>query len=429
MGPVAPVTTPKLRCREKLTTSVTIFTTISDSSKPIAFSTKVPSTNSQGRFSRSRRTSKSFSVAVPGVGWSRTRLPGMFPSRFNKSAMVRSDANGEGDETLVALGGCFGGGQWTWSVALQLRADSVVPADEAIEARLYDTDRELSCQGSRIGHTDRCSVIPRWLSCSFWHRLFFFEHDHEASGQDSAGDGARGIGRGCAMELARAGPMSPSTTARRPLRPRRSSLRFRAWPAPGAGRRRCLSAASCESIVQRAIDGLGRIDILVSNPAYSRRADFLDYDPETFTKVIEGTLIAGFHMGQLVARYMVERGGGGKMVFISSGHAHIPYARSIAYNAAKGGLNQLAFTIATELYPHRINVNVIEPGWIDTPGEHEAFGDEVMAGAAAALPWGRFGTVEDIGKAAVFLASDDADYITGAALRVDGGIWLQNAHE
>jgi glucose 1-dehydrogenase len=241
---------------------------------------------------------------------------------------------------------------------------------------------------------------------------------------------ARGIGRGCAMELARAG-------ADVAINDREKTSQAEAVVAEiqGLGRRSVLvegdafQRASCESIVQRAIDGLGRIDILVSNPAYSRRADFLDYDPETFTKVIEGTLTAGFHMGQLVARYMVERGGGGKMVFISSGHAHIPYARSIAYNAAKGGLNQLAFTIATELYPHRINVNVIEPGWIDTPGEHEAFGDEVMARAGAALPWGRFGTIEDIGKAAVFLSSDDADYITGAALRVDGGIWLQSAHE
>jgi glucose 1-dehydrogenase len=89
----------------------------------------------------------------------------------------------------------------------------------------------------------------------------------------------------------------------------------------------------------------------------------------------------------------------------------------------------MAFTIAGELSRYRINVNVIEPGWIDTPGEHEAFGDAVMAQAGAALPWGRLGTPEDIGRAAVFLASDDADYITGMALRVDGGTWLQHAHE
>jgi glucose 1-dehydrogenase len=107
----------------------------------------------------------------------------------------------------------------------------------------------------------------------------------------------------------------------------------------------------------------------------------------------------------------------------------MPYARSVAYNAAKAGLNNMAFTIAAELYRHRINVNVIEPGWIDTPGEHETFGGEALARAGAALPWGRMGTPEDIGKAAAFLASDDADYITGTALTVDGGIWLQHARE
>jgi glucose 1-dehydrogenase len=126
---------------------------------------------------------------------------------------------------------------------------------------------------------------------------------------------------------------------------------------------------------------------------------------------------------------MVQRGGGGKIVFISSCHVRTPYARSVADNAGKGGLNTMAFTIAAELYRHRINVNVIGPGWIDTPGEHEAFGSEAIARAGPTLPWGRLGTPEDIGKSAVFLASNDADYITGTALAVDGGIWLRSAWE
>ena len=183
----------------------------------------------------------------------------------------------------------------------------------------------------------------------------------------------------------------------------------------------------CESVVARTIAALGRIDILVSNPAFSRRGDFLDYDPDLFAKTLQGTLVSGFHMSQLVARHMVERGGGGKIVFISSVHARIPYIRSVAYNAAKSGLNHMAFTIAAELAPHRINVNVIEPGWIDTPGEHETFGSEAIAKAAPSLPWGRIGTPADIGKAAAFLCSDDADYITGAALLVDGGLCLRAA--
>jgi glucose 1-dehydrogenase len=114
---------------------------------------------------------------------------------------------------------------------------------------------------------------------------------------------ARGIGRGCALELARAGAdvaindrdrneAGESTVAEIAAMGRRAAL------IDGDAFRR----DACESIVARALDALGRIDILVSNPAYSRRADFLDYDPETFARVIEGTLIGGFHMAQLVAR-------------------------------------------------------------------------------------------------------------------------------
>jgi glucose 1-dehydrogenase len=241
---------------------------------------------------------------------------------------------------------------------------------------------------------------------------------------------AQGIGRGCALELARAGADVAINDRERTLQAEATSAEILAL-----GRHSVLLEGDvfdrpfCESVVKHAIDALGQIDIFVSNPAFQRRAEFLKFDSETFARVIQGTLTGGFHMSQFVARHMVDRGGGGKIVFISSGHAHTPYIGSVAYNAGKGGLNQMAFTIAAELYPHRINVNVIEPGWIDTPGEHEAFGNEFMARAGAGLPWGRFGTPEDIGKAVAFLASDDAEYITGASLRVDGGIWLQHAHE
>ena len=87
----------------------------------------------------------------------------------------------------------------------------------------------------------------------------------------------------------------------------------------------------------------------------------------------------------------------------------------------------MAATIATELVPHRIIVNVIEPGWIDTPGEHERFGDQFIRENAPRLPWGRIGVPADVGKAAAFLASEDADYITGTTLLVDGGFMLKAA--
>jgi glucose 1-dehydrogenase len=177
----------------------------------------------------------------------------------------------------------------------------------------------------------------------------------------------------------------------------------------------------CEQLVSSAVDGAGQLDILVSNPAYSERCSFLEYPPELFEQTLRGTLLAGFHISQLTARHMVERGGGGKIVFISSVQAYLPISHCVAYGAAKNGLNHMMRTIAVELFNHRINVNAIEPGWIDTPGEHETFGAERIEAEAAGLPWGRLGTPEDIGKAAAFLCSDESDYVTGTILRVDGG--------
>lgn len=231
----------------------------------------------------------------------------------------------------------------------------------------------------------------------------------------------RGIGKGCAIELARQGaelvindrPGSPDldTTANE-IR----ELGGRCRPMASD----IFSRAGCDSLVQHALSIHNRIDILISNPAYSRRGAFLDYSPEDFEHTINGTLTSGFHVSQLVGRHMVERGQGGKILFISSVLAEMPQALCVAYGAAKAGLNQLMRQIAVELSPHRINVNAIEPGWIDTPGEHAAFGDKAITEEGKLLPWGRIGLPEEIGKAAAFLVSDDADYISGAVLPVDG---------
>ncbi len=232
----------------------------------------------------------------------------------------------------------------------------------------------------------------------------------------------RGIGKGCALELAREGAIIVAND--RPGSPDLSTTIREIEAAGGKAvpvESDVFSRSGCERLVNDAIEAAGAINILVSNPALSVRQPFLDYDPETFERVIQATLIGGFHISQLVARHMVTNGNGGKIIFISSVHAQMPYTKAIAYNAAKAGLNHMARTIARELTPHRINVNIIEPGWIDTPGEHESFSSAVIEAQAAALPWGRLGTPAEIGKAVTFLASADADYITGTIMRVDGG--------
>jgi len=232
----------------------------------------------------------------------------------------------------------------------------------------------------------------------------------------------RGIGKGCALELAKHG--ADLVLNDRPCSP---DLESTAKEIRALGRQctpieaDAFSRDGCEQMVAQAIEVAGHIDILLSNPAFSKRGDFLGYDPELFDKTLQGTLAGGFHLGQLVARHMVKRGNGGKMVFISSVHGQMPLGSAPSYNAAKAGLEHLARSMSVELLPHHINVNVIAPGWIDTPGEHETFSEETIAREGSKLPWGRLGRPDEIGKTATFLCSDFADYITGVVVPVDGG--------
>ena len=239
--------------------------------------------------------------------------------------------------------------------------------------------------------------------------------------------GGRGIGKGCAIELAKTGIQivlndKPGSEDLAKTAEEIRELGVSCTPIEAD----VFTRNGCESLFSSALNSVGTIDILVSNPAINQRRPFLEYDPDMFERVLSCTLSSGFHMGQLTARHLVERGQPGKMVFISSVHAHEPYAGAIAYNAAKAGLNHMARTMAVELLSHRINVNVIEPGWIHTPGEEATFGKELIAEQGPKLPLGRIGTPADIGKTVAFLCSDAADYITGSILRVDGGYVIKD---
>ena len=232
----------------------------------------------------------------------------------------------------------------------------------------------------------------------------------------------QGIGRGCALELARSGADVvlndlPQSQALQETAESVRKLGGDCWTVEAD----IFSKEGCQTLVSEAVRRAGAIDILISNPAYGIRESFLEFPDDEFDKVVEATFKSGFRLCQAVARHMVQRGRGGKIVFISSVHAGIPFARSAPYGASKAALNHLTQSTATELSAHRINVNAIEPGWIDTPGERSTFSEEVLAAEAEKLPWGRLGTPEDIGRAAAFLVSEAADYITGAILPVDGG--------
>ena len=237
--------------------------------------------------------------------------------------------------------------------------------------------------------------------------------------------GNRGIGRGCALELARMGAdiviadCHPGSGVS-PVVAEVEALGQRAIFVRGD----VADRASVEVMVGGAVRAFGRLDIAVANAARSVRRPFLEMSEDDFRQTLDVTLMGVFHTTQLAARQMVKQGEGGSIVIISSVLAELPIPTSAAYNCAKAGINQMGRTAATELAKHRIRVNVIEPGYIDTPGERAFATEEELAAIGPTLPLGRLGTIEDIGHGAAYLASPHAAYITGSVLRIDGGYML-----
>jgi len=235
----------------------------------------------------------------------------------------------------------------------------------------------------------------------------------------------RGIGKGIAMEMAAGGADIAVT-----YRSHADEAEAVADRIQQLGRRAIVCQVDVrhreqvDAMVARVVEELGRIDIGVCNAAYSVRKPFLELTSEDMEVTIGVSLMGVFNTAQACAQAMVDRSIRGNLLIISSPHAFIPFSTALSYNACKAGINQMAHTIADELLQYRIRVNVIEPGWIDTPGERQYCTEEEIAEGAKGLPWGRLGTIEELGKAAAFICSDDASYINAATLRVDGGFWL-----
>lgn len=179
-----------------------------------------------------------------------------------------------------------------------------------------------------------------------------------------------------------------------------------------------------EALVAETVARLGRVDILVNNAGIGTRKPFVDLDPADVERTFGVIFWGVFHCSQFAARQMIRQGQGGAIVSISSVHASRGYATAADYNAAKAAINHLTRTVALELAPHGIRVNYIEPGWIDTPGEHEAFGDETIEREGKKLLMARLGRPEEIARGVAYLVSDDSSYVTGTCLRIDGGYVL-----
>ena len=169
---------------------------------------------------------------------------------------------------------------------------------------------------------------------------------------------------------------------------------------------------------------LGGIDILVNNAGIFPRVDFLDMTEAQWEEVLGVNLKGSFLCTQAVARQLVARGQGGAVINLASGAAFRSSPRGVHYVSSKAGLVGLTRATALELAPYRIRVNAIAPGLTDTAQPRYGMTEEEIQGRGREVPLGRMATPDDIADMAVFLASEEARYVTGQTLHVNGGQYL-----
>jgi glucose 1-dehydrogenase len=182
----------------------------------------------------------------------------------------------------------------------------------------------------------------------------------------------------------------------------------------------------------RVVAELGTIDVLVNNAGRQKDAGFIDMSLADWNAVISVNLTGQFLCAREAIREFLRRGvvasvsrAAGKIICMSSVHEVIPWAGHANYAASKGGIMMLMKSIAQEFAPHRIRVNSIAPGAIRTPINTAAWSTpEAYRSLMMLVPYGRIGEPEDIARTAVWLASDESDYLVGATLFVDGGMTL-----
>ncbi|HEV8676580.1 MAG TPA: 3-oxoacyl-ACP reductase family protein [Methylomirabilota bacterium] len=181
-----------------------------------------------------------------------------------------------------------------------------------------------------------------------------------------------------------------------------------------------------EAAVAEVVGRWSTVHVLVNNAGWDRPLPFLETDEAFWDRILALNLKAHFHMAQVVLPHMIRQGSG-KVVAIASDAGRVGSTGEAVYSAAKGGVIAFTKTLAREMARHRINVNCVCPG----PSETPLFQSEFTAGRPGladalrkAIPWGRLGTPDDVAGAVVFLASDEAEFITGQTLSVSGGLTM-----
>jgi glucose 1-dehydrogenase len=247
-----------------------------------------------------------------------------------------------------------------------------------------------------------------------------------------------GIGKGIAIALAHAGAdvvvnskAGPEAAEQVAAEARRCGSRAYAHQADVA------DEAQVQAMFRRMIDEFGTIDILVNNAGLQQDAPFDQMTLRQWNTVLSVNLTGQFLCAREAVREFKRRGvrkqvscAAGKILCISSVHEVIPWAGHVNYAASKGGVMLMMKSIAQEVAPYRIRVNSICPGAIRTPINMQAWDTpEALNELLRLIPYKRIGEVDDIGRTAVWLASDDSDYVHGASIFVDGGMTLYPGFE
>lgn len=245
-----------------------------------------------------------------------------------------------------------------------------------------------------------------------------------------------GIGRACAFVLAEAGA---AVVVNHLPRSRSTALDMVREIEAKGGRAAAVAAdvsveAEVEALVAGAIEAFGDLHVMVCNAGIQDDAPLLEMTLEQWNRVLAINLTGFFLCARAAARHFVARGrrpesrAVGKLILMSSVHDAIPWAGHANYAAAKGGVALLGKTLAQELAPSGIRVNMVSPGAVRTPINRAVWEDEAAMGRLLQLiPYGRIGEPEDVARVVAWLASDDSDYVAGATVYCDGGMMLYPA--
>jgi len=183
------------------------------------------------------------------------------------------------------------------------------------------------------------------------------------------------------------------------------------------------TVAGVGKLISDGVAGLGRIDILVNNAGVEKNASFWDATEGDYDLVLNTNLKGPFFATQAFVRHLQSRKAPGKIINISSVHEELPFPHFTSYCASKGGMKMMMRNLSIELAPLGITINNVAPGAIETPINTKLLNDPAKLKALLGnIPLARLGKPDDVASAVAFLASSDADYITGTTLVVDGGL-------